>query len=297
MPPRCAGSRRRRHSVRAIDNRPPGPADGRPKRRRGLRQYEGRHRRTLLGRWQHLEYCAGSNLDRQILNALQCIPTVPGAIGAFRRAALVDVGGVSSQTIAEDTDLTIAITRAGWRVTYTPAARAWTEVPATLHSLYRQRYRWSFGTFQSMWKHRSSWRDRGPSGRMGRFGLIYLFAFQLLLPLIGPAMDAYVLYGMFLANAPEAIAIWAVFLAIQTAGAGYALYLDGESLRPLWGLPLQQFVYRQLTYLVVIQSVVTAVHGSQLRWQTNQRTGQAARALTRDIPAETAQPSTQTGNK
>ncbi len=242
------------------------------------------NRRTLLGRWQHLEYCAGSNLDRQILNALQCIPTVPGAIGAFRREALTDVGGVSSQTIAEDTDLTIAITRAGWRVTYTPAARAWTEVPATLQSLYRQRYRWSFGTFQSMWKHRGSWRDSGPSGRMGRFGLIYLLAFQLLLPLIGPAMDAYVLYGMFMADAPEAIAVWAVFLAVQTAGAGYALYLDGESLRPLWGLPLQQFVYRQLTYLVVIQSVVTAIHGSQLRWQTNHRTGQAARALATSTP-------------
>jgi hypothetical protein len=95
-----------------------------------------------------------------------------------------------------------------------------------------------------------------------------------------------VVYGMFLADAPEAIAIWAVFLAVQTAGAGYALYLDGESLRPLWGLPLQQFVYRQLTYLVVIQSVVTAIHGSQLRWQTNHRTGHAARILATSTPPD-----------
>nr|CEL16317.1 bi-functional transferase/deacetylase [Kibdelosporangium sp. MJ126-NF4]CTQ94241.1 bi-functional transferase/deacetylase [Kibdelosporangium sp. MJ126-NF4] len=238
------------------------------------------NRRSLLGRWQHLEYCAGSNLDRQILNALQCIPTVPGAIGAFRRAALRQVGGISSQTLAEDTDLTIAITRAGWRVTYTPDARAWTEVPATLGALYRQRYRWSFGTFQSMWKHRASWRDRGAAGRIGRYGLIYLLAFQLLLPLLGPAMDVFVLYGMFIADAPHAIPIWLLFLAIQTAGAGYALYLDGESLRPLWGLPLQQVAYRQLTYLVVIQSVVTALHGAQLKWQSNARSGQAARLLT-----------------
>ncbi|ONI72601.1 hypothetical protein ALI144C_41985 [Actinosynnema sp. ALI-1.44] len=238
------------------------------------------NRRSLLGRWQHLEYCAGSNLDRQILNALQCIPTVPGAIGAFRRAALAKVGGISSQTLAEDTDLTIAITRAGWRVTYTPDARAWTEVPATLGALYRQRYRWSFGTFQSMWKHRHSWRDRGPAGRIGRYGLLYLLAFQLILPLLGPAMDVFVLYGMFVADAPHAVLLWLGFLAIQTAGAGYALHLDGESLRPLWGLPLQQVVYRQLTYLVVIQSVVTALHGAQLKWQSNARSGQAARLLT-----------------
>ncbi|WP_169798833.1 glycosyltransferase family 2 protein [Kibdelosporangium phytohabitans] len=173
--------------------------------------------------------------------------------------------GISAQTLAEDTDLTIAITRAGWRVTYTPDARAWTEVPVTLGVLSRQRYRWSFGTFQSMWKHRSSWRDRGPAGRIGRYGLIYLFAFQLVLPLLGPAMDVFLLYGMFVADAPHAITIWLLFLAIQTAGAGYALHLDGGVLASTVGLPLQQVVHRQLTYPVVIQSVVTAIHGAQLK--------------------------------
>ena len=66
------------------------------------------NRKGLLGRWQHLEYCAGSNLDRQILHALRCISTVPGAIGAFRKAALTDVGGVSDDTLAEDTCRAIA---------------------------------------------------------------------------------------------------------------------------------------------------------------------------------------------
>ena len=77
-------------------------------------------------------------------------------------------------------------------------------------------------------------------------------------------------------DAPRALFICVAFLVIQTASAGYALRLDGESLRPLWAFPLQQLVYRQLMYLVVIQSLVTALHGTHLRWQSVDRTGEAA---------------------
>ncbi|MGW6446812.1 glycosyltransferase [Lentzea sp. NPDC055074] len=233
------------------------------------------NRQGLLGRWQHLEYCAGSNLDRQILHALRCIPTVPGAVGAFRRSALTDVGGVSADTLAEDTDLTMAVTRAGWRVAYRPEARAWTEAPASVHGLFRQRYRWSYGTFQAMWKHRGALAENGP---MGRFGLLYLLAFHLLLPLLAPVMDLFVLYGFLVADAPLGLIVWTVFLLMQTASAGYALRLDGESLKPLWAYPLQQVVYRQLMYVVVIQSLITALHGTQLRWMSVQRTGRLADA-------------------
>lgn len=233
------------------------------------------NRTGLLGRWQHLEYCAGSNLDRQILHALRCIPTVPGAVGAFRKSALTDVGGISDHTLAEDTDLTMAVTRAGWRVAYRQQAKAWTEAPSTIRGLFRQRYRWSYGTFQSMWKHRGALLENGP---MGRFGLIYLLAFHLLLPLLAPLMDLYVVYGFLVADAPLALIVWTVFLLLQTASAGYALRLDGESLKPLWAYPLQQIVYRQLMYTVVIQSLITALHGTQLRWMKVRRTGLLADA-------------------
>ncbi|RJQ80397.1 glycosyltransferase [Pseudonocardiaceae bacterium YIM PH 21723] len=237
------------------------------------------NRKGVLGRWQHLEYCSGSSLDRQILDALGCITTVPGAVGAFRKAALRAAGGLATATLAEDTDLTIAISRLGWRVTYQPFARAWTEVPSTLGGLYRQRYRWSYGVLQSVWKHRRSLTESGASGRMGRYGLLYVGAFHLLLPLLAPVLDVYVLYGLFLAEAPMAVFIWLAFLLIQTVSAGYALRLDGERLAHLWAYPLQQLVYRQLMYVVVIQSLITAVHGTRLPWQSNVRTGAADREL------------------
>lgn len=231
------------------------------------------NRRGLLGRWQHIEYVIGFNLDRRMFDVLRCMPTVPGAIGAFRRQVLDAVGGVSSETLAEDTDLTMATCRAGWRVVYAPDARAWTEAPATLGQLWKQRYRWCYGTMQAMWKHRSALREEGASGTLGRRGLPYLLAFQVLLPLLAPLIDVAALYSLVFAPTPEIAYVWGAFLALQVLSAVYAFRLDHEPLGPLWSMPLQQFVYRQLMYLVVIQSVASALYGIRLRWQVMHRTG------------------------
>ncbi|MFM9371953.1 glycosyltransferase [Streptomyces sp. Da 82-17] len=231
------------------------------------------NRRSLLGRWQHLEYVIGFNLDRRMFEVLECMPTVPGAIGAFRRDALMGVGGVSEDTLAEDTDLTMSLWRAGWRVVYEESAIAWTEVPSTIGQLWRQRYRWCYGTLQSMWKHRRSLLEMGPAGRFGRRGLTYLTLFQVVLPLFAPVVDVFALYGLFFRDPTEAVLVWLGFLVVQLITAGYALRLDGERLRELWALPLQLFVYRQLLYLVVIQSVITALLGTRLKWHRMLRTG------------------------
>ncbi|MCK8434489.1 glycosyltransferase [Streptomyces sp. D2-8] len=234
------------------------------------------NRRGLLGRWQHLEYVFGFNLDRRMFEVLECMPTVPGAIGAFRRDALMGVGGVSEDTLAEDTDLTMALWRAGWRVVYEESAVAWTEVPTTLGQLWRQRYRWCYGTLQAMWKHRRAVVEVGAAGRFARRGLSYLAVFQVVLPLLAPVVDLYAVYGALFADPVQAAGVWIAFLGIQLVCAGYALRLDGERLRTLWSLPLQLFVYRQLMYLVVIQSVVALLLGTRLKWHRMERSGTAA---------------------
>jgi cellulose synthase/poly-beta-1,6-N-acetylglucosamine synthase-like glycosyltransferase/peptidoglycan/xylan/chitin deacetylase (PgdA/CDA1 family) len=233
------------------------------------------NRSGLLGRWQHLEYVVGFNLDRRMFDVLDCIPTVPGAIGAFRREALSDVGGVSRGTLAEDTDLTMAVTRAGWRVAYEQSAIAWTEAPSTLRQLWKQRYRWCYGTLQSMWKHRHAAAERGRAGHLGRRGLPYLLLFQVLLPLFGPVVDIMALYGLIFLDRTVVIGVALVFTAIQMSLGAYALHLDGERLRTVWALPLQQLVYRQLMYLVAIASVTAAVTGARVGWQPLQRHGSA----------------------
>ncbi len=234
------------------------------------------NRRGLLGKWQHLEYVIGFNLDRRFFDVAGCMPTIPGAVGAFRAEVLHQVRGVSQDTLAEDTDLTMAVLRAGWAVTYEEHAIAWTEAPSSLKSLWRQRYRWCYGTMQAMWKHRHGAVERNGMRR----ALLYLATFQVVLPLAAPAVDVFALYGLIFLPWYQMAAAWLGLLALQTFTAAVALKLDRESPGPLWTIAFQQIVYRQMMYLVVVQSAVTALIGNTLRWQRMARTGSAAALLT-----------------
>jgi hypothetical protein len=101
-----------------------------------------------------------------------------------------------------------------------------------------------------------------------------LMLYTVLLPLVAPVIDILTLYSAL--NRYTALVAWLAVLAIQLATALLAFRLDRERYRPLWTLPLQQFVYRQLMYLVLLQSAVTAVTGGRLRWHKLRRTGEAA---------------------
>ncbi|MCD7444283.1 glycosyltransferase [Streptomyces lincolnensis] len=228
---------------------------------------------TLIGAWQHIEYVMGFNLDRRMYDVLQCMPTIPGAVGAFRRTALERVGGMSDDTLAEDTDITMAIHRDGWRVVYAEKARAWTEAPESVQQLWSQRYRWSYGTMQAIWKHRRALFDKGPSGRFGRVGLPLVSLFMVLAPLLAPLIDIFLVYGLVFGPTEKTILAWFGVLAVQAVCAAYSFILDREKLTPLISLPLQQILYRQLMYVVLLQSWITALTGGRLRWQKLRRKG------------------------
>ncbi|MFI1353433.1 polysaccharide deacetylase family protein [Streptomyces sp. NPDC020898] len=228
---------------------------------------------SLIGAWQHIEYVMGFNLDRRMYDVLGCMPTIPGAVGAFRRSALKRVGGMSDDTLAEDTDITMALHRDGWRVVYAENARAWTEAPESVQQLWSQRYRWSYGTMQAIWKHRRSVIERGPSGRFGRVGLPFVSLFMVVAPLLAPLIDVFLLYGLVFGPTEKTVFAWLGVLAIQLICAAYAFRLDREKMTHLISLPLQQILYRQLMYVVLLQSWITALTGGRLRWQKLRRTG------------------------
>ncbi|GAA4066708.1 bifunctional polysaccharide deacetylase/glycosyltransferase family 2 protein [Streptomyces shaanxiensis] len=232
------------------------------------------NRNTVIGAWQHIEYVMGFNLDRRMYDLLRCMPTIPGAIGAFRRQAVLQVGGMSEDTLAEDTDITIAMHRAGWRVVYQEHARAWTEAPGSLKQLWSQRYRWSYGTMQALWKHRKSLTDKGPSGRFGRVGMPLVVIFQIVTPVFAPLIDVFTVYSMIFIDFKAALLAWLAVLGVQLLCAAYAFRLDREQYRYLLMMPLQQLAYRQMMYLVLIHSCITAMTGGRLRWQKLKRTGE-----------------------
>ncbi|MGW7343953.1 glycosyltransferase [Streptomyces sp. NPDC054854] len=226
------------------------------------------NRKGLLPLWQHLEYVMSFGLERRLFDLAGASPTIPGAIGAFRRSALASCGGISADTLAEDTDIAMALCRAGWRVVYRSDAHAHTHVPATIPELWHQRHRWAYGTLQSIWKHRHAVKETGTAGHLGRRTLPYLLLFQLALPLAAPLMDAAALYGLASGTTPVPALTWAVFCLAQLALAAYALRTDGESLRHLWLIPLQQVLYRTALCLLTIHALVTAALGTGPRWRS-----------------------------
>jgi cellulose synthase/poly-beta-1,6-N-acetylglucosamine synthase-like glycosyltransferase len=156
------------------------------------------NRINIVTRWQALEYITAQNLDRRAFASLNCITVVPGAVGAWRKVLIEQAGGFTSDTLAEDQDLTLRIRRLGYKVGYEEAAIAWTEAPDTLKGLSRQRFRWSFGTLQCMWKHKDALL-RPSSGTLGFIGMPNVWIFQILFPLISPVMDLMMVWSLLAA--------------------------------------------------------------------------------------------------
>ena len=270
-------TRRRRHRVRAGHA---ARGSSQPLRDERVGAVAGNtkvgNRSGMLGRWQHIEYVMGFNLDRRLYDVLQCMPTVPGAIGAFRRAAL-DRGRAASRARRSPrtpTSRSRSAAPAGGsstRRTRAPSPRR----RATLSALWRQRYRWSYGTMQAVWKHRArsprARRARGSAGSASPTCCSSRSCCPLLAPLIDALRD---LRHRLPRPGADARLLGRLQRSCCSGSAVYAFRLDGESLRPLWAMPLQQFVYRQLMYLVVIQSVISAARGMRLRWQHVERTGE-----------------------
>jgi len=252
------------------------------------------NRVNLVTRWQAIEYITAQNLERRALAGFDAMTVVPGAVGAWRRSALDAVGGYPEDTLAEDQDLTIAIQRAGWRVTYDPQAIAWTEAPETFRALAKQRFRWAFGTLQCLWKHRGILRARKPSG-LALVGLPQAWLFQILFAAISPLIDLALLLsivGTVLRIAQHGWAqtsgdvgtmalYWAAFTAIDAACGWIGYRLDGHGLRfPALLLIAQRLVYRQIMYGVVLRAIGAAIGGWTVGWGKLERTGRVGVAGT-----------------
>ena len=242
------------------------------------------NRINLVTRWQALEYVTSQNLDRRAFSLLDCITVVPGAVGAWRRSLVIEVGGFREDTLAEDQDLTLAMRRAGHSVAYADGAVAYTEAPDTLRGLAKQRFRWSFGTLQCAWKHRDAFFRR-KFGSLGLVALPNVFLFQLLLPAISPIADLMFLWSIFsvwinavghtvdgrleygLVNLEQVLLYYAIFLIVDWLAAVLAFLMEPDEDKQLtWLIFLQRFAYRQVMYWVVVRSFAAALSGRLQGW-------------------------------
>jgi len=242
------------------------------------------NRSRWLTRWQALEYITSQNMEKRAFDLLNCITVVPGALGAWRKKAIEAAGGITADTVAEDADLTIAIRRLGWRISYDEEAIAWTEAPETAGQLIRQRFRWTFGTLQSFWKHGDTLL-RPKYGTLGWIALPNIFVFQLILPLVSPIIDlmffgSLLLWGLAQfrvtrlpqlwtsADVEKSLLFFLGFLLIDILTCMVAFVLERkEDWTLLIPVLLQRFYYRQLMYVVLFRSVKEAVSGRPVGWR------------------------------
>jgi cellulose synthase/poly-beta-1,6-N-acetylglucosamine synthase-like glycosyltransferase len=245
------------------------------------------NRTNMITRWQALEYIVAQNLERRALAALGTLTVIPGAVGAWRKSVLKEMGGFHSDTLAEDQDLTIGIQTKGYRVLFDSSAIAWTEAPSTFRGLARQRFRWAFGTLQCLWKYRAM-TFNPHYGALGLFALPQVWLFQIALTALAPLADllliwqlisqwiAYSQHGAEFSNA-DLITVgiyYIVFVVVDLLAALFGFVMEkGEQWSLIWWLPLQRFGYRQLMYYVVVRSISAAIRGAVVGWGKLERTG------------------------
>ncbi|MEY2545845.1 MAG: hypothetical protein QOG48_962 [Verrucomicrobiota bacterium] len=227
--------------------------------------------RSFIARCQSLEYTCGFNLDRRAYDRWNCITVVPGAISAIRKGAIDRIGGLSLETLAEDTDLTLALHKDRQRIVYVPGAIGWTEAPETVRTLARQRFRWAYGTLQCLWKHRDMLFN--PSyGALGWFSLPSVWFFQIILVAITPMVDlilfASLPFGTWNAVLPFVI----TFLAMDVILATLACILEREPVLTAWRILPMRLIYRPMLSYCIWKAIIRAIKGAWVSWGKLERT-------------------------
>jgi cellulose synthase/poly-beta-1,6-N-acetylglucosamine synthase-like glycosyltransferase len=227
---------------------------------------------NMITRWQSIEYITAQNMDRRAFDLLNSITVVPGAIGAFRKEAIFKAGGFTTDTLAEDCDLTMRILKQGYIIRNAGEAIAYTEAPETIDMLLKQRFRWSFGVMQSFWKNRDALFNRKYSF-FGMVGMPNILIFQIILPLFSPLADLMMIAGFFSDHPEKIFAFYLAFILIDMIVAVIAFKMEKEDYRKLIYIIPQRFVWRQLMYYILFKSLRRAVKGQHSGWGNLKRTG------------------------
>lgn len=232
---------------------------------------------TMLAKWQSIEYTTSQNFDRRAFDLVNGIAVVPGAIGAFRKEAIEKAGGFTTDTLAEDCDLTIRILRKGYHIINCVEAIAITEAPETLNEFMKQRFRWTYGIMQAFWKNRDACFNPRYKG-LGTISLPNILIFQIILPIFAPLADLILIFSLFwnydnLDSMSKIGTYYLVFMFVDMLVSVIAFAFENEKFSKLLWLIPQRFVYRQLMYVILFKAIGKAIKGESQGWGVLTRTG------------------------
>lgn len=231
------------------------------------------NRRKLFTDLQALEYIEGLNMARSAQSFVKLVNIIPGPIGLFRKKAIEEAGYYSSDTFAEDADLTLKILANGWKIYYEPLAISWTEAPEKLQQLLKQRYRWTRGILQSIRKHKKLMVN--PTINFGDTLILWSMFYE---SLIWPAMNIFanlffIFAALFFGFSNLIFFWWAGLGLLDMAAALYCVAVEKEEFR-LVGYAL---IYRMFFVLIIdickAMSTVEEFLGIEMNWGKLERLG------------------------
>lgn len=232
----------------------------------------GNRATNLLTRWQALEYLTQIGIERSAQDLLGAISIIPGACAAWRKEAILDAGGYSNITLAEDCDLALTMHHLGWKVTQDDEALAYTEAPQTVDDLLAQRTRWTFGTLQAIWKHRGM-LFRRKYGALGCF-VLPNYVLSVLMPVI---FLPFVVGMGWLALQEQGPGVlfeyFLLFVLSHMVVAAIAVRLMHEKYHHVLMVPLYRLVFEPLRAYLLYTSVFLAIKGGRMGWNKLVRTG------------------------
>lgn len=244
------------------------------------------NRNNLLTGFQSLEYVTSQNFDRRAFDELNCISVVPGATGAWRKHRLLALGGYANDTLTEDADITLRLLRDGGRIIYCATAKSQTEAPETIGALAKQRFRWSYGTFQCMRKHWGAFFQ----GPLGWIALPNMFVFQILFPLLAPIGDVVLILMLFRGDVRPILIGYIIFTIMDACGSILAFTLEKRPKREMWLVLIQRFFYRQFMYVTTFRSIFAILRGERYGWNKLKRLGTVPEKFVAFVPTATKEP-------
>jgi len=240
---------------------------------------------NLLTKWQAIEYVSSQNFERKAFAYVNAITVVPGAIGAFRKEAITEAGGFTTDTLAEDCDLTIRILRCGYIIENENGAIAMTEAPETLNMFFKQRFRWTFGVMQTFWKNRDllfNWNYKP----LGWIAMPNILIFQYIIPSVIPLADFFMIVGLVTQNYAKIGVYYLIFMLVDVTVALLAFSFEKERKSKLVWLIPQRLVWRWLMWYVLYKAFRRAIKGELQHWGVLKRTGNVKEI---NIPVTAAQ--------
>jgi len=231
------------------------------------------NRKHLLTDLQALEYLEGLNMPRSSQGFLQMVNIIPGPIGLFRKTALRDAGFYSSDTFAEDADITLKILAQNWKIVYEPNAIAYTEAPISIYQLLKQRYRWTRGILQAIRKHKRHLIN--PTVNFNNSIILWQMFYEAL---IWPAMNIFVnLYFIIVAlfyGLSSFIFLWWIGIAVlDLMAAVYCIAAEKEEFRLVPYAIIYRVVFILLIDVTKAMATVEEFLGIRMVWGKLERTG------------------------